>query len=214
MEIILSRHGNTFGPKDPVVWTGSSNDLPLVEQGIAQAEKFANTLVAQKFVPKAIFCGPLQRTFKYASIITQRVGLSVSPIVDSRLNEVDYGDWTGLTNEQVASRFGISQLKGWDEQCIWPTQGNWGGSELELLADVSSFVEDLKRKYDENDRIVVITSNGRLRYFLKRVEGEFEKRLASRSFKVKTGNICKLENKKGVLSISYWNVEPVETFPL
>ena len=40
MKLILARHGNTFGPQDKVTWVGSTNDLPLVEEGLAQAQRF------------------------------------------------------------------------------------------------------------------------------------------------------------------------------
>src|SRR4051812_6458627 len=101
MEILLARHGNTFAPQEPSVWAGSANDLPLVEKGVAQAEKLAAVLKAQNLPLSAVYCGPLQRTSHYASLIVRRLQLPFQPLVDSRINEIDYGSWTGLTNEQV-----------------------------------------------------------------------------------------------------------------
>jgi len=208
MNIILSRHGNTFGPNDPVVWTGATNDLPLVEKGLAQAEKFAQALMTQKIRPAAIYCSPLQRTAKYAGVIVQRLELPFQPIVDPRINEVDYGEWTGLTNEQVKERFGEVALRGWDKRSEWPAQGNWGGSPETVIAEAKSFVEDLLQWHDRNDTIVVVTSNGRLRYFLTLAHGEFEKRVKDGSFKVKTGNVCKLVCETEKIQIAYWNADP------
>ncbi len=212
MNILLSRHGNTFGPHDPVVWTGATNDLPLVEKGIAQAETFAEVLLSQKIKPSAIYCSPLQRTSKYASILVQKLNLPFKATVDPRINEVDYGEWTGLTNEQVIARFGEAALKAWDEKSQWPTEGKWGSSESAVTAEVKSFVHDLLIQYESNETVIVITSNGRLRYFLTLVPGEFEKRIQNSSFKVKTGNICKLSVHNGGISISYWNQVPASSY--
>lgn len=208
MNLLLSRHGNTFGPNDPVVWAGATNDLPLVEKGLAQAEKLAAALLAQKIIPAAVYCGPLQRTSRYASIVMQKIGLQGKPTVDRRLNEIDYGEWTGLTNEQVIARFGEAALKAWDEHARWPEKGGWGGSEKSAIAEVHSFIDDLTQKHREDDTIIVVTSNGRLRYFLTLVEGEFERRAQTGAFKVKTGNICKLRQQSGLFSVSCWNAEP------
>src|SRR5689334_17941090 len=106
MNLILSRHGNTFGPNDPVVWAGLTNDLPLVEAGIAQAERLGRVLQIQKIRPVAVYCSSLQRTSKYASIIIERAELRLKPIVDKRLDEIDYGAWTGLTNSEIIKLFG------------------------------------------------------------------------------------------------------------
>ena len=208
MNIILSRHGNTFGPNDPVVWAGATNDLPLVEKGFAQAEKFAQALIAQKIRPSAVYCSPLQRTAKYAEVIIQRLDLLFLPTADPRIHELDYGEWTGLTQQEVKARFGETELKGWDERSEWPQQGHWGGSPEIAITEIKSFVHDLTQKYGEDDTVVVITSNGRLRYFLTLVQGEWDKRIQDGSFKVKTGNICKLVSKNSSMEIPYWNADP------
>jgi probable phosphoglycerate mutase len=208
VNILLSRHGNTFNPGDPVVWAGSQNDLPLVEKGVIQAERFASALIEKRVSLSAIYCGPLQRTSHYASILIQKLKLPFQPRIDFRLNEIDYGDWTGLTHDQVVSRFGETDLKRWEEESRWPTQGNWGGREEQMIQEVRSFVEDLIQKHQEHDSVAVITSNGRLRYFLTLIPGEFEKRIRERAFKVKTGNICRFRHQNGILSVLNWNQDP------
>ena len=68
-----------------------------------------------------------------------------------------------------------------------------------------SFLASLSSSTGSNQRVLVVTSNGRLRYFLKAVPGEFEKRVETENFKVATGNYCKMiyENKKW--QIEAWN---------
>jgi probable phosphoglycerate mutase len=208
MELLLARHGNTFGPGDPVVWAGTTNDLPLVEKGVEQAHRLADALKKKGIKPAAIYCGPLQRTKHYAQILVDDLKLPFSPTVDSRLNEIDYGEWTGLSNEEVIARFGEAELKKWDEHCQWPDQGNWGGSPQEVEERVQSFVADLKNKHHPSDTVVIVSSNGKLRYFLKLDAKEFENRIRAGTFKVKTGNICKVVINGDHYTIPYWNEPP------
>lgn len=182
--------------------------MPLVEKGFAQAEAFALALIAEKIRPSAVYCSPLQRTSKYAAHIIKRLNLPFSPTVDPRLNEIDYGDWTGLTNEEVKARFGEAALKGWDERSEWPIRGGWRGSPEKAISEVRSFVDDLLSRHARPDTIIVITSNGRLRYFLTLASGEYEKRVANGSFKVKTGNVCKLVCENEKIQIPIWNALP------
>lgn len=208
MKLILSRHGNTFGPNDPIVWAGTSNDLPLVEKGLEQAKLFAKALAEKKIIPKAIYSGPLQRTRRYAEILIEDLNLSQKPLIDERLNEIDYGEWTGRTNVEVKEIFGKEELTNWDEHSIWPKKGNWKSSPDILKKQVKSFILELIEKYKEEDTVIAVTSNGRLRYFLSLDTSEYEKRIKDGTFKVKTGHIsCLLLNKTQV-SVPYWNIDP------
>lgn len=214
MNILLARHGNTFGPQDPVVWTGSQNDLPLVDKGIQQAETFAELLKSSQVFPSAVFCGPLERTYRYAEIISQKLGLGFKPQVDLRLNEIDYGGWTGLTHAEVSARYGDQEQKDWDDHSVWPQHGSWGGSEQQIIQEVESFASDLVDQFQNDPWVVVVSSNGRLRYFLNLIEGELRRRKEAGTFKVKTGNICKLTYENRSFQVSYWNEAPRLNFSL
>lgn len=214
MNLILARHGNTFSPNDPVVWAGATNDLPLVKKGVEQAHILAEALLTQAVIPARIYCSPLQRTRSYAEIISARLGLATPPQVDPRLNEIDYGQWTGLTDQQVAHQFGAQPLRDWQEKSLWPSQGNWGSSAATVIQEIQSFVTELLSLHKENETLLVVSSNGKLRYFLTLVPGEFDKRVIQASFKMKTGNIAKLRLDNGTYSIPYWNQQPNLDLPI
>ncbi len=214
MKLILSRHGNTFDPNDPVVWAGSKNDFPLVAQGIEQAELFADVLQFNGVALDKIFCGPLQRTVQYSSIIIKKLCLNLQAQIDFRLNEIDYGEWSGLTHLEVTQRFGQQVVHNWMEHSVWPESGNWGSSERALKQEVHAFVRDLIQTYRNNETILVVTSNGRLRFFLSLITEEWEKRKKCGTFKVKTGNICKLVYIKNEFELEYWNQKPTLSFVL
>ncbi|KAF5271652.1 hypothetical protein FQR65_LT05273 [Abscondita terminalis] len=159
MKIILSRHGNTFSASDPVVWVGATQDLPLVDSGILQAKCLAQTLQKAKIHPKAVYCGPLKRTRDYAAIVLEQLHSSVKPIIDARLNEIDYGNWAGLSNTQIQEIDEGDELAAWENLSVWPKIARWSGSPTQMIKEVKMFSKALVAQYEPTDTIVVITSN-------------------------------------------------------
>lgn len=117
MKLILARHGNTFSANDKVCWVGSQNDLPLVESGVAQAQRAADSL---RHVDLAgIYCAPLKRTKKFAEIIESTNERNApSPVEDGRLTELDYGRWSGLSDAEIVDKFGEKTLRAWVDKSI------------------------------------------------------------------------------------------------
>lgn len=214
MEIILARHGNTFGPDDRVVWTGAGHDLPLVSAGVAQARALGQALRAARLRLTAAYCGPLSRTRDTAQIALDALGQALDPIVDARLDEIDYGQWTGLSDAEIVERFGRAELEGWNQASVWPASGGWRGSPEEMITQVRGFAHDLRTRHGEHACVLVVTSNGRLRYFLTLVEGEWERRVAGAAFKVKTGCVGRLRTSPGGWELACWNETPAAAFPI
>lgn len=204
MNLILARHGNTFRPDDKVVWVGAKNDLPLVESGVAQAERVAG--VMKTIALSAIYFAPLLRTRQFAEIIAASASGALL-MEESRLTELDYGEWSGMADSEIAEKFGEKCLKDWVNSGIWPAQCGWSSSETTVRNEVAQFVQDIDKTYgDEN--ILVVSSNGRLRYFLNLVEGEFQRRVEEQSFKVATGKVCLLMSKEERFQLALWNEQP------
>ncbi|PWU00239.1 MAG: histidine phosphatase family protein [Candidatus Melainabacteria bacterium] len=207
-KLILSRHGNTFGPNDRIVWVGAKNDLPLVETGIAQAQKLASALLANGITLDAIYCGPLRRTKEYADIVRQSVNPSIRVIVDERLNELDYGEWSGLNDQEIIQKFGAEDLENWNDQGLWPPKGSWGGSDSEIFQEVEAFTAEVSQRHKEETTILAVTSNGRLRYFLRLFPETFADYRQKKMLKVGTGKICLLARQGSALMPLCWNAEP------
>jgi probable phosphoglycerate mutase len=207
MKIILSRHGNTFSASDPVVWVGATQDLPLVDSGILQAKCLAQALQKSEIHPKAVYCGPLRRTREYAAVVLEQLHSSLKPIIDARLNEIDYGNWAGLSNTQIQEIDEGDELAAWENLSVWPKIARWSGSPTQMINEVKTFSRGLAAQYDPTDTILVITSNGRLRYFLKLIPGLFEQYVKNKAFKVATGNICLMTYERK-WQIKFWNKKP------
>lgn len=209
MIIILARHGNTFNPGDKIYRVGKRNDLPLTLQGIKQAEVFADALNDKDITPCAIYCSPLQRTQKFAQTIINKMGLNISPKIQESLNELDYGAWSGLTDEEITARF-PEELKAWKEKSVWPQHSEWPENEEAVIASIKQFAQKLAQEHNSNDTVLIVSSCGRLRYFLKLAEGAFENMLQNKGVNVKTGNACKIRFNNNEFKIEQWNVSPAE----
>jgi probable phosphomutase (TIGR03848 family) len=87
--VLLVRHGLTHltGP----VLSGWTPGLHLDERGVAQAARLAAQLLAVPLA--AIVTSPLERCRDTAAAIL--AGRAMEAIVDERLGEARYGDWTG-----------------------------------------------------------------------------------------------------------------------
>jgi probable phosphoglycerate mutase len=100
-QLFLIRHGET-------AWSLSGQhtgrtDIPLTERGERQAQKLGERLRGVRF--SAVFTSPLQRARRTCEL----AGLGAGAHVDEGLYEWNYGDYEGLTSQQIRA-----QRAGWD----------------------------------------------------------------------------------------------------
>ena len=208
MDIFCARHGNTFATGDRVVFVGANEDPPLTPEGENQARILATALSAAALRPAAIFCGPLRRTQSYAALVAEGLGLA-APRIDARLTEIDYGDWSGLTNEEVATKLGQGEdLRRWNESGVWPSRANWNPDEATLRRLVSEFLRMLKGSFAADDSVVVVSSNGVLRYFAMAAAGPGASTDTRFPFKMRTGHVGKIGLGEGRPALAYWDAAP------
>ena len=90
---VLIRHGETEWSLDGR-HTGRT-DLPLLPEGVAQAEALRPVLASRHFA--AVLCSPLLRARATADL----AGLGVAAVVEPDLAEWDYGAYEGVTTSQI-----------------------------------------------------------------------------------------------------------------
>ena len=208
MDIVCARHGNTFAPGERVVFVGAHEDVPLTPEGEAQARRLGAALRNAAIVPAMVLCGPLQRTRRYADLAVEALGLGVKPIVDARLTEIDYGDWAGLTNDEISSKLGQGEdLRLWNEQSRWPARANWGGGEDEIKAGVAAIIKRLSGEL-AGRTVLLVSSNGILRYFAMAAAGAAARSDPRFPFKMRTGNYGVLRGAGDKFAIVSWDVAP------
>jgi probable phosphoglycerate mutase len=97
-KIILVRHGQTDW-NAPERFRGRA-DIPLNEIGLVQAEATGKR-IADTWHPTAVYASPLNRAIQTAEKIVRPLGLTVQPY--KGLIDIDYGEWQGLSPEEVSA---------------------------------------------------------------------------------------------------------------
>lgn len=96
--IILIRHGETH-------WNAlgkfqGSRDIELSEEGIVQA-KLLKKRLNESF--DCVYCSPLKRALNTAEIISENI--KSEPIIYENLREIDFGEWEGLTTNDIKNNY-------------------------------------------------------------------------------------------------------------
>ncbi|WP_170756197.1 histidine phosphatase family protein [Ruegeria lacuscaerulensis] len=112
--ILLLRHGETewnFQKRRQ----GRQNS-PLTKRGVAQAVASAKRLKHRLSSrhPLKVISSPLGRAAQTASIVVEELGLTPETIeYESSLMECSFGQWEGLTENEIIRRFPLE----WDARC-------------------------------------------------------------------------------------------------
>jgi probable phosphoglycerate mutase len=103
--VLLTRHGQTIYNRAGIMQ--GTFDSPLTKLGIAQAETVGQNLRRRDSRPAGleVVASPLPRAYQTAAIIAEAAGIDpVSIELDDAIVEVSWGDWNGLSREQIAER--------------------------------------------------------------------------------------------------------------
>jgi probable phosphoglycerate mutase len=150
--ILLVRHGETDWNRERR-WQGHA-DRPLNDTGRAQARALAELLAAEP--PDAIVSSDLGRARETAEIVGARIGVAVE--LDSRLREVDVGEWSGLTAAEVEQRF----PDGLRRRLAGGTGWERGETYEQLHERVVAALHEIAAAAGEG-RVLVVTHGGAMR---------------------------------------------------
>jgi broad specificity phosphatase PhoE len=138
LTLVLTRHGLTPRSK-PEQHLGQRIDIGLSEDGRTQAEALGRRLSSVAF--ERIVASPLVRARETAELIRTAVANQPDVVVDPRLVEMDYGEWEGLTYEEIEERDGTRRER-WEADP--ETYACPGGESGDDVADrARSFLLDL-----------------------------------------------------------------------
>ena len=148
MRLIIVRHGETEWNKLRRV-QGTTN-TPLSPRGQKQARLVAKRLKGMRI--NAIFSSPLDRAKYTAKAIATACRAPV--FIDESLKEINFGDWEGLTFEEIGARYP-------EQFAVWNTAPHLcvPAGKSETLAQVADrcalFVENLKKQYETGTVVAV-----------------------------------------------------------
>lgn len=98
--VYLARHGRTALNAEGRL--RGLSDPPLDDVGLAEVARLAAELA--DYSPTVVISSPLQRAVSTAKAIG--VAANIPVVIDNRLNDRDYGPWTGHPRAEVEQRFG------------------------------------------------------------------------------------------------------------
>lgn len=208
LDLIAARHGNTFERGAPVRWIGKREDLPLTGEGLAQAAELGRTLAAAAWTPDRVLASSLARARDFAARALAAARIDLTVAVDARLDEVDYGPWGGLTSAEIEARGDGAALAAWSSEGAWPAA--FRETEREVRERVARLGAELAAR---GGRVLVVSSNGVLRYFLALAGDELERRRAAKRIKVGTGRAGRLRCDGGGWRVLDWDASPAELLP-
>jgi phosphoserine phosphatase len=168
--LLLARHGETDWNRDHR-WQGFTGP-PLNETGRRQARELA----ARLDDVDAIYSSDTERARETAEIVAAQLGVSVTQ--DPRLREVNFGEWEGLTRQEINERYEDAFTR-WDA-CELP-QPTGGESDAAMAARVLEALAEIAGRHGDG-RVLVVTSGGPIRA-VQAQAGGVEQALARRHFK-------------------------------
>jgi alpha-ribazole phosphatase len=148
MKLYLVRHGRVAWNINNSAYSGWT-DLPLDEVGEAQAVRIGERLGGEKI--SAVYTSDRSRAISTAEQISRRLG--VPAIVVPRLREINYGEWEGMSPDDIRIRYGRI-YEDWllDAEQFAPP----GGETLaELLARVLPAIDEIVERHPGESVAVV-----------------------------------------------------------
>jgi broad specificity phosphatase PhoE len=107
LTLVLTRHGAT-DRSNPEQHLGQRIDIQLSDAGRSAAQALGRRLEGVRF--DRIVASPLRRAQETARVALPGVDVET----DARLAEMDYGEWEGLTYEQIEER-DAERRRAWEE---------------------------------------------------------------------------------------------------
>lgn len=149
----MVRHGETEWSRDGNRYCGRSN-IALTENGTHQANLLAALLHDIPF--DAAVVSPLKRALSTALPIVQRLGIPMQ--VDARLQEIDFGDWEGLTVPEIEARF----PQQWIDWTTDPVRNRAGGRG-ESAPEVFNRMTDLLLEQLQHRTVLIVSHTTAMR---------------------------------------------------
>ncbi len=151
------RHAETeANAKD--VFIGSGTDIPLTEKGKEQARKAGRYFKSIGVTFDTIYYSPMIRCYETAREISSIAGGQM--IQDERIKELDYGDWEGLSRNEIEGRY----AEDYKQYCTNMSSRPTGGTESanDVYARISDFLTDPDIPMEKNTLVVTHKTAGRI----------------------------------------------------
>lgn len=164
--IYLTRHGSTMWNYEKRFQ--GQKDSELTEEGIGQAESLRNRINDMDI--DVIYTSPIKRAFRTANIV--RGNKDIEIITSDALKELHFGEYEGLTEEEL-----LAQGRGSELRKVFAGEIDVrlpGGETLrELSHRVGDFIDNILA-CQEGKSVLVVTHGAALRAIIRHIEKKDE----------------------------------------
>jgi len=173
LRIVFIRHGLSSFNKEGRIQ--GRNDLStLTKEGQLQAEEAGKTISSLPI--DAIYSSPLKRAAETTKIIMKHLQRDLHINYTDELLEVDLGNWSGLTKDEVKILH-PEKLTIWEKEPKELSISNKDGSEFqpikELLCQAENFLKSLFETYSNSSKtILIVAHNAILRCLILKLINE------------------------------------------
>ena len=159
-EFYIVRHGETAANSRNIVQ--GQNNVPLNENGLAQAARLAARLKDMRF--DAVYASDLDRAMQTARIVAPYADI----IPARQLREWDLGEWVGKPFDEVKRLFPEEVDAFLHDRAECTVTG--GESKAEVYGRIGRFLDELAER-ECGKRILIVTHCGVIRGMLKHILG-------------------------------------------
>ncbi|MDI6630834.1 MAG: alpha-ribazole phosphatase [Thermoanaerobacteraceae bacterium] len=152
--IYLVRHGETLW-NHALKYQGHA-DIALSERGVRQAEALARRLSSERFA--AFYASDLSRALDTARIIARPHGGTVEVVSD--LREINFGEWEGLTRDEIKNRFPEVSRQWWTAP--YTTRLPGGESLCEVATRAVRALQQIAANHAD-EQVLVVSHGGTIR---------------------------------------------------
>ncbi|RZT12653.1 putative phosphoglycerate mutase [Kribbella sp. VKM Ac-2569] len=195
--IVLARHGRTEWHQGNR-YTGST-DLPIDEVGVRQAQQLKDW--AADYEPDALWASPMLRARQTITPTAEMLGLT--PTLDARLREVDFGSAEGKMLSELPPAVG----KAFE---LDPVRDHLpGGEDPAAAADRVREVFDEIGQRHQGQKVLVVAHNTLIRLLVCRVLGlrlnDYRRLLPA----LGPAALVRLRRQDGTVGLEAYNVPPL-----
>ena len=147
-KLLLVRHGHVEGIS-PERFRGRA-ELELTASGRREAELTA-ARIAATWRPAAIYTSPMGRCVDTGMAIGRPFGLTPAPMPG--LNDIDYGEWQGLTTDEARARW-PGEIDTWHRHPDWAAIPR-GESLQQVLSRSVAALRDVVQRHGD-DAVVLV----------------------------------------------------------
>ncbi len=191
----MIRHGETESNKERryLGWSES----PLSGLGLRQAEAVGNFLASQGI--DELYCSDLKRALHTARVIGAGCGLK--PVITPLLREIHFGQWEGLTFDEIEKEWG-SAISHWLDDPFHKEAP--GGESLKDVCDrMREFLTAVSEVASDGKRVVAVSHGGSIRALLYNILNL--KHSAFWDIKIDNASITMVRRTGAGFTVEYYN---------